>query len=50
MDTVISRYSQAVRSRRARTRQDRIARAHRAAIRPASEDPYLLAFGVTPFR
>ena len=48
MDTVVSRYSRAVRARRARTRQGRITRAHQEAIRPASEDRYLLAFHITP--
>ncbi len=50
MDTVINRYSRAMRTRRARTRQDRITRAHQQAIRPASEDRYLLAFNITPMR
>ena len=50
MDTVLTRYSQAVRTRRARTRQDRVARAYQEAIRPASQDRYLLAFHLTPTR
>ena len=46
----ISRYSQAVRTRRARSRQDRLARAHQEAVRPASEDRYVVALMITPSR
>jgi hypothetical protein len=50
VDTVISRHSRAARTRRARTRQERITRAHQEATRPASEDRYLLVFHITPIR
>jgi hypothetical protein len=45
---IVTRYSQALRTRRARTHQDRLSRAHQQAIRPASEDRYVMAFNVRP--
>ena len=47
---IVTRYSQGVRTRRARNRQDRLGRAHQQAIRPASEDPYIVALMITPSR
>ena len=46
----ISRYGQAVRARRTRSHQDRLARAHLEAVRPASEDRYVVALTIAPSR
>ena len=50
MDTTISRYRQSMRTRRTRSRQARVTRAYQQAIRPASEDRYVVALNVSPIR
>lgn len=50
MDINLSSYRQSARMRRTRSRQARVIRAYEQAVRPATEDRYVLAFNVSPMR
>lgn len=50
MDINLSSYRQSARTRRTRSRQARVTRAYEQAVRPATEDRYVLAFNVSPMR
>ena len=50
MDINLSSYRQSVRTRRTRSRQTRVTRAHERAVAPPPEDAYVIAFSLTPIR
>ena len=50
MDITLSSYRQSLRTRRTRSREARVTRAYEQAVRPATEDPYVIAFKLSPMR
>ncbi len=50
MDIILSSYRQSVRTRRTRSRQARVTRAYEQAVRPATEDRYVVAYNLSPMR